>query len=478
MPAGSDNLDRAEALRENLIALFGVGPPDNESLRAVLGHVAPEDVAEVLDDFDEDKKLLIFRCLPSDEARSVVIEETDSESHDEILEDISPDEKVAVLKEMPVDDLVDHLEELRPDEKAKVLAELEPEEVRDVEELSKFPPDSAGGLMTTEYLSLGVTLTSKEALAEIQGNLDAEVISYVYVTESDGTLRGVLSIRDILRAKPQTPVEEYMVTDVLRVDVETDQEDVAAAANKYNLNVIPVVDGENHMRGVVTADDILDAVEEEHTEDMLRMAGTVTADPFHESIRAGVLKRLPFLSLTMVGGIGIFFMKALFEGEGGIDDPRSLAWALAALPLLCGLSGNVGIVTSTVMVRGIATGDITAKRAWRALGQEVLVGAAIGVVLALVVGMIFPLLPEGSGAAHDAANAGPPPLSSYEITFALMAGLAVSVVWASFIGAMVPFACRASGKIDPAIASGPFVTMLCDLSASFIFLYLVTLFLA
>ncbi len=450
MSESTANPERAGALRENLAALFGIGTPDRDHLATVLSKVTPEDVAAVLADFGHDEKLLVFRAMPSDEERGIIIEETDQASRDIILESLSKDEKVATLGEMPVDDLVDHLEDLPEEDRAHVLANLEPEDAREVEELSRFAPDTAGGLMTTEFLSVPLNVTSKTALEEIQGNLDAETISYVYVLDDRKRLCGVVSIRDVLRAKPTVPVREYMKTDLITVDVHTDQEDVAAVANKYNLTVIPVVDEKHRLRGIVTVDDLLDAVEEEHSEDMLRMAGTVAVDPYHESVYTGVAKRLPFLGLTMVGGLGVVFLERMFESRG------VLAAALIYLPLLLGLSGNVAIVTSTVMVRGLATGEINLQRMWRALGHEFMIGTLIGIAVSLLVGLLI-----GYALAEDETPRG--------LGWALGCGLVVSVSCSALIGAMVPIGCRLSGRIDPAIASGPFVTMLCDLTAALVF---------
>ena len=453
--------DRAEALRETLTAVFGLGAPYEERLRAALTKVPAEDVADVLGDFDDEKTIQTFRCLPDDEARSVVIEETDQQSHDDIIEGISKEERLAVFGEMPVDDLVDHLEERPPEEKAAVLAQLEPEDARDVEELSQFGPETAGGLMTTEFLSVPLEVPSNEALATIQGNLDLEVITYVYVVDEREVLRGVVSIRDILRARPQSPIREYITAKPIAVNVETDQEEVAAVANKYNLDVVPVVDDEGRIRGIVTNDDIQDAVEEEHSEDMLRMAGTVERHPYEPVVRSAV-KRLPFLFVTMIGGLIVIALTKFFVGEELPAEADHIVAVVAALPLLCALSGNVAIVASTVMVRGLATGEINLQRSRKAISHEVLIGFLLAIVLSIAVAVVLWLWNDQRAGNHAA-----------EIAVSVACGLFAAILWAALIGSVVPIACRLSGRIDPAIASGPFVTMLCDVSAAFIFLYFV-----
>jgi magnesium transporter len=447
---------RAQALRETLVSIFTLGDPDPKNIAAALRQVAPEDVAAVLGDFDETEKLLIYQALPSNEDRGIVLEETDQQSRREIIEQSPEKETLEVLGEMAVDDLVDQMEDLTEEKRAKILALLGSEEAQDVKELLAFAPETAGGMMTTEFLTIPVSVTSRDALAEIQGNLNVEVISYVYVTAPDDVLRGVLSIRDVLNAKPETPVESYMKHDVIAVSVHTDREEVAAVVNKYNFPVIPVVDEENRIRGIVTFDDIFDAVEEEHSEDMLRMAGTVAIHPFYEPMYLGFLKRLPFLLLTMMGGIGVIMVKEAFEEKisAGI-----VAAAFLYVPLLCGLSGNVAIVSATVMVRGMATGEIHLGRAWKAVGREVGVGILIALALSALVSVGLALMIDTEVTPRLGWSVG--------------LGLCLSIAWSAFLGAIVPLLCRASGVIDPAIASGPFVTMTCDITATIIYFSLV-----
>lgn len=455
-PDEPSSSDRAQALRETLVSLFTLDTPDPRNVAAALRQVAPEDVASILGDFDEAEKLLIYHALPSNEDRGVVLEETDQQSRREIIEQSTEKETLDVLGEMAVDDLVDQMENLSEEKRAKVLAALESEEAQDVKELLTFAPETAGGMMTTEFLTIPVGVTSRDALAEIQGNLNVEVISYVYVTAPGDSLQGVLSIRDILNAKPDTPIESYMKRDIITVSIDTDREEVAGVVNKYNFPVIPVVDEENSIKGIVTFDDVFDAVEEEHSEDMLRMAGTVAIHPFYEPIYLGFLKRLPFLLLTMLGGIGVIVLKGWFKGD--IPDDIFLI-AFAYVPLLCGLSGNVAIVSATVMVRGMATGDINLGRAWRAVGREVGVGVLIAIALSALVSFGIAFM------NNDEATA--------RLGWLVGLGLCLSIAWSAFLGAIVPLLCRASGVIDPAIASGPFVTMTCDITATFIYFFLV-----
>jgi len=466
--------DRAAALRETLISVLLLDEADRPSrLRSCLERVAPEDVAAVLGDFDDDEKLEIFRALPSDEAKGVVLEETDQHSRPEVLEGLSEEERREVFEEMPVDDLVDHLEELPEAEQERIIAALDSEDAEGVRELQRYEPDTAGGMMTTEFVAVPFAATSGAALAKIQGNLDLEVIAYVYVVRAaTGKLEGIVSIRELLRAQPETPVAELMVTDIVHVNVDTDQEEVAAVADKYNLSVIPVTADQTCIRGIVTFDDVIDALQEEHSEDMYRMAGTTATHPYYEPLFRGVSKRLPFLLMTMVFGLLVLLVQSHFRGHMNV-------WLFAIvapmLHLINMVSGNVSIVTSTIFVRGYATGEISAARVWKAAARELAVGLSLALILSLLLGLALSFFFYAPEIEPD-ATAG---LRFDTQTILVCAGgLFVSVLWAAMVGVLVPNVCRLTRVIDPAIASGPFVTSTVDISASVIFLAFVVFFLA
>ena len=287
------------------------------------------------------------------------------------------------------------------------------------------------------------------------------MISYVYVIAAEGQLKGVVSIRNLLKARPETAVEEYMETDIVKVEVETDREEVAAVVDKYNLPVIPVVDSSGSIRGIVTFDDVLDAVQDEHSEDMLRMAGTTAIHPYYEPIYMGVAKRLPFLLVTLTGCIGVLLVQEHFKEL--ITLPGLMLMVLPIVHLISGLSGNVAVVTSTVFVRGLATGEIYPGRISRAVWQELLIGLLIGLVIAVLVGLVLSLFFQEK--------------YGLDTILVVVFGLFASIAWAAVIGALVPVFCRRFG-IDPAIASGPFVTITVDISSSFIFLLFVLLMLS
>lgn len=462
VPETDFSTDRVAALHETLVAIFGIGDVEPLKLAAVLAQVAPEEVAAIMADFSDEDKIVIFRALPGTEEQGVVLEETDQQSRRDILEGITEEERREIIGEMPVDDLVDHLEDLPSDEQKRLIATLGKKDAKDVRELLRYEPDTAGGMMTTEYIAVPVGSTSRKALEQVQGNLAMELISYVYITKEDETLGGVVSIREILKASPQTLVDEYAEKDVVHVRVDTDQEEVATIFDKYNLTAVPVVDQQGRIRGVVTVDDVIDALQEEHSEDMFRMAGTTAVNPIYEPVMSDVTKRLPFLMITLVGGLVVALTLDFFVEN--MITPFLFAKMVIWVHLVSALSGNVAVVTSTVLVRGLATGDIALQRLWRALGREALVGLVVAFILAaLAAGEIY----------FFAYLTGEPGYAAPRVVLALVLAMAASVAWAGLIGAVVPVACRLSRRIDPAIASGPFVTITCDVSASIIFLLII-----
>ncbi|HLU49864.1 MAG TPA: magnesium transporter [Planctomycetota bacterium] len=432
-------------------------------LRATLERVAPEDVAAVLGELSSEQKLEVYRALGSVELQARVLEETDEESYREILLGSSPEERIAVVKAMPIDELAWHLEELSDEEQARVLAELDLEDRRDVKELLQYDPDTAGRMMTTEFLYVPVTASSREALNHIQGNLSAEFINYIYVVARNGKLRGVISIRDILKATPDSRVESYMEDDVVRVHVRTDREEVAGVVEKYGLQAVPVVDDGDRLRGIITFDDIFEAVQEENTEDFMRLAGTTSVLPLYEPVHSDVLKRLPFLSVTMIGGFLVATVLDAFKIN--LIGVHIFAGIIIWAQLVSALSGNVAVVTSTVMVRGLATGVVGPKRLRRAVIRELLVAIILSLAFAVVVSVAFWVYDRFKDPAEIAARG----FGTWQAIAALGSAIVVSLGWSGLVGGTVPLLCRLL-KIDPAIASGPFVTITCDLSASTIFL--------
>ncbi len=244
---------------------------DDRGLSAFLDKLHPADVAEVVEELDEPAQARLFALL-DDERAALVLQEMDPEAQVPLLRRLDPGRAGRIVREMSDDDLADLLGEVKPDE-AHGLLELMPEaEAADVQELLEYPEDSAGGLMTTEFVALRQDLTAEEAIEALRREApDAETIYYVYVVDAENRLVGVLSLRDLIITPPDTPLSAVMKGDVITVTADTDQEEVARLVAKYDLMALPVVDDRGELLGIVTVDDVLDVVEEEATEDIMRI---------------------------------------------------------------------------------------------------------------------------------------------------------------------------------------------------------------
>jgi magnesium transporter len=313
------------------------------------------------------------------------------------------------------------------------------EEREEVEELLGYASDTAGGIMSPLAFTLREDTTCRDAIAAVQEASDHELIYYAYVENDEGQVVGVTSLRNLLTHPPSTRLSDIMATDVICVRPETDQEEVARIAGRYDLLAVPVVDEQRHLLGIVTVDDVLDVIKEEAAEDMLLMAGVSdTPDETNVGRVRTAAGRLPWLLVTLAGGLAIseliHHFDPLLKGE----------LVLAGfIPIVMGMEGNVGIQSATVTVRGIATGKIDAGVSRNVLG-EVLNGLFLGVVFAALIG----------GYCWLRFGVGPVAAS---VAVAVLTGMTS----ASLVGALVPLTLRRLG-VDPAIATGPFVTTAMD----------------
>jgi magnesium transporter len=290
----------------------------------------------------------------------------------------------------------------------------------------------------------------------VQRTLDSEVVSYVYVVDAAGRLEAVFSIRDLLKAAPEDRVSDFMSTELIYADVTDDQEKVATLARKYNLNSIPILDKAGVLVGVATIDDILDILSEEADEDIYRMAGTAASQ---QKVWRRALIRIPWLMMPVVSGFVIAGMHAGNETDADVVQAVGRAITLAAfIPLVMGISGAVGTQTAIMMVRGMATGDVERGRGVKIFFQEV----RIGVIIAVAIGGTVTLALIGIlrlGMLNGDAVLGP----------AVGLGLAGGIIIASILGTVFPFGCVKIG-LDPALVAGPFITSLNDIVAAAIYL--------
>ncbi len=407
-----------------------------------------------------------------------VIERTDRERAAEVMSELEPGILVRFLEQIDDRKLVDILEVMPPDDTADTLDLVRDEERRDTivammrkeaqaetESLLAFDPESAGGLMSTDFFALEQNTTAQEALEQLQEEAgEAEVVFYLYVVNEHDTLVGVASLRELVRAQRNRPLKEFMIPDVIRVRVDTDQEEVARLIARYNLVALPVVDDNNRLVGIVTVDDIIDVIRSEATEDMLLMAGAGQEDVGrYNSVLFSFRTRLPWLFPSFLGGV--LAMLVVFDYSGALLEMIPLA---AFIPVMIGMAGNIGTQSSAIVTRGLSLGKYDFVELGRVVLKELVVGALLGVTYGLLVGAI-------AGALYwqqDTFSGASPLNFAATMAAALLAAMSV----AATLGSVVPILFKKM-NLDPATASGPLVITAIDVLGVWIFLALSVLML-
>jgi magnesium transporter len=415
----------------------------------------PADLAQIFSELPERDRQATFSLLADRNGRLAMeaVSELGPEAGAALLATKSAEEIARLAQEIPTDDaaaLIDHLpEELS----AAVLELMRPKQSGEVENLLEYDERTAGRIMNPHVFALSEDITVGEAITALQANRDVEMVFYLYVVDERRHLVGVTSLRRLLLVSPETPLKRIMTSDLMSARVDMDQEEVARQVASYNLLAIPVVDEENKLVGVITVDDVIDVIKEEATEDIYRLAGVAGDEkaftPAGESIR----KRLPWLGVNLVTAFVAASVVALFEGT--IDRITALA---VFMPIVAGMGGNAATQTLTVIVRGIALGELTWSNSRKALLKEAAVGMANGMVLGFV------------AAAVAWTTRGSPVLG-----LVLCAAMIINMFVAATAGTLVPLGLRAA-NVDPALASSVFITTLTDVFGFFSFLGLATVF--
>lgn len=406
----------------------------------------PIALSQALSELDENETVVATELL-GDELTADVVTELDPGEAAEVLERLDPADAADVLEEMAPDDAADVAEEL--DEAESVLGEMAHPEAAELRELMAYPPDTAGGLMTPEFVAVRPTLTIAEAVAEIRRVADeAETVYYVYVTDADRRLVGVLSLRDLLLGRSAQPVTAVMSPDVASVLVTDDQEKVARVFRERRYMALPVVDDQKRMLGIITIDDVSEVVEEETTEDIERLGGSQPLDEPY--LRAGVLaivrKRVVWLLLLFVAEAYTGTVLRYFE-----DELQAVVALAFFVPLLIGTGGNVGSQTVTMIIRSMGVGDVVWRDLGRVLFKEVRISFLLGAVMAVATLIRAEILGVG-----------------VQIGSVVAVSAAFIVLWAGLVAAALPLTLRRLG-VDPAVVSAPMITTLVDGTGLFIY---------
>ncbi|MGE0552401.1 MAG: magnesium transporter [Gemmatimonadales bacterium] len=429
---------------EELLALVRDGELTAFVERAA--ELEPADLADVLAEADYDERVEIVKLLPPELSAQALSELPEDEHPSETLAALAPAEAAEIVDVLPDDDAADLLGELAEDAQRRILAELEdPEQREDVTELLQYDPESAGGLMTANVMTVPESETVGGALDIIRRSAEElEDFTETYVVDATGRLTGVLSFRDLVVNPPATPVAGVMEDPDVTVRPEVDQEDVARLMARYNVSAIPVVDEGGALVGLITFDDVTDVVEAETTEDLLRFSGVSADEELSADWHSAVKSRLRWLLVNLATAAAGASMVALFQRN--ID--RILALAIW-MPIVGGLGGNTGTQALAVTIRRLSLGLISPKEFREVVGKEMLVGLING----LAIGALAGLAATGFAALTD----GPPMLG-----MVVFLALALNLLVAGTMGAFVPLLLERLG-IDPAVASSVFVTAFTDM---------------
>ena len=423
------------------------------TLRDILVTMNPNDVAGLFDGLEDKQIPLMFRLLPKELAAETFVE-MEPDAQELLIQGFSDNELKEVLDELYVDDAADIVEEMPANVVKRILKHADPEMRSSINQILRYPEYSAGSIMTTEYVSLRPHMTVEEAILRIRRQgVDKETIYTCYVTAKDRTLLGLVTVKDLLLAEDdEMEIEEVMqrnMADLIYVNTQTDQEEVALMFNKYNFLALPVVDGENRMVGIVTFDDAMDVMEEEATEDMELMGGmTPSEKPYLKSTSFELFKnRIPWLMLMMVSATFTGLIMTAFE------DALAAQIALSAfIPMLMGTGGNSGSQSSVTVIRGLSLGELEFSDIGEILLKEIGTALMCGLSLALVCFAKIWLV--------DRMMMGNTNITLM-VDLVVCLALAVTVVLAKVVGCLLPMAAKAV-KLDPAVMASPFITTIVD----------------
>jgi magnesium transporter len=414
----------------------------------LLKEMEPADIAILLEEFSKEEVLLLYRILPKELAAEVFVE-MEPDTQEELIKAFSDRELKETLDELYMDDTVDLIEEMPANVVKRILKHSDPDSRKAINELLKYPKDSAGSMMTIEYVSLRKTMTVEDAFAKIRATgVDKETVYTCYVTEANKKLAGIVSVKTLLLSKKQSLIGDIMETSFISVETLEDQEDVAKKFDKYGFLAMPVVDKENRLVGIITFDDALDVIQEETKEDFEIMAAMTPSESsyFKTSVWEHGKNRIVWLlflmlSATVTGGILTHYEEAF----------ASIPLLVSFIPMIMGTGGNCGSQSSTMIIRGLAVDEIHLKDFFRVIYKEVRIALLVSLCLAVVNGLRVYLFYRDAG-----------------IALVLGLTLIATVLLAKTVGCVLPMAAKRLG-LDPAIMAAPLITTIVDCCSVFVY---------
>jgi magnesium transporter len=442
--------DRNRILFESIRRLLRRGAISH--LGKIVNKTHAADLSVVFRSLSVAQQRQLFSLISDVEQKGILFSELDADTFQDLIDDMKVEDIVRILEIMPADDVADIIGRLPEDKSQTILDKMKKAESEEVEDLLRYDDDTAGGIMIPDFIALREDVTAGKAIESLQTeHSDVEMAFYLYVVDEYGKLVGVSSLRQLLVVAPETLLKEFMITDVFSVQTDMDQEEVARLVARYDILAVPVVDGSNRLVGIVTVDDVIDILRKEATEDILKMAGAGEEFVETKSIFKSTRIRLPWLFASCLGGIFAFFIIGQFESS------LSKIAALAAfIPVIMGMGGNIGTQSSTIVVRGLATGRINVREIWPVVFKELTIGIILGMVYGLLIGTV----------AHFRYSLGALALS---VALAVICSMSV----AALVGSLVPMV-FARINIDPAVATGPLVTTSIDIISVFAYFLIAT----
>ncbi len=439
---------RVERLRE----LLSSGNPD--ALHDFLTQFHPSDLADLLEELDEEERRQVLLALaPAPALAAEALAEMEWEEHPEdSLASLEPKQIASLLAELSDDDAADIIGEMEPEERDRILASLPSLDAGDIRELLRYDEESAGGIMTTELVAVPDSLTAAQAIKEVRRQAREIGEFYnIFVVDGDGKLQGTLPLQNLITAQPGERIHDLVETVVVTVTAEMDQEDVGHLLSRYNLVAVPVVDSTGRLLGRITFDDVIDVIEAETTEDMLRFAGASQEEEIRGDWLEAIRSRLPWLFVNLLTAAAAASVVLIFE-----ETITRLTLLAALMPVIAGMGGNTGTQALAVTVRRLAISRESASRRWSIVRKELLVGLGNGLAIGVVAAI------AAAGLAH---LTGATLLLGVVVLFAMWTNLVV----AGFAGAFVPIVLERM-DIDPAVASSIFVTTFTDMVGFFLLL--------
>ena len=441
-------------MEETILKLLG--EKKYATLRDILITMNPSDIAAVFDELTEDRLPLLYRLLPKELAADTFVE-MEPEAQELLIRGFSDSELKEVIDELYMDDAVDIVEEMPATVVRRILSQTDPEMRRTINELLRYPENSAGSIMTTEYVTLRPQMTVEEAITRIRRTgVDKETIYTCYVTR-ERTLVGLVTVKDLLLAEDdELTMEELMITNVISVTTMTDQEEVAQMFSKYNFLALPVVDTENRMVGIVTFDDAMDVMEDEATEDIQKMAAIIPSDKTYMRMSTFEIfkKRIPWLMLLMISATFTGMIISFFEEQLGL-----MICLSSFMPMLMDTAGNTGSQASVTIIRGLSLDEIDFSDLFRVVWKEIRVAVLCGLAMSVV---CFGKIMLVDVALLHTADV------TWLVAVVVALTLAVTVLIAKIVGCMLPMLADRLG-FDPAVMASPFITTIVDALALMVY---------